>query len=66
MIKNILAVIGAVTVGVNVVRGYNRYIKAPLEEALTNALDKEVHRVADKRFRDATAGDAAGATAAAE
>lgn len=54
IIKNTLAVIGAVTVANYAVKGYKKYLAAPIENAITEAFDSEANRRHQAAY-DATA-----------
>lgn len=48
--RNILATIGAVTVAVHVVKGFNKYLRKPLAELITEAVDDERERRENRAF----------------
>lgn len=50
LIRNTLAAIGAVTVGVYAVRGFNKYLRQPLADLATEAMDAENQRRETKTF----------------
>jgi len=44
MTRNVLATVGAITIAVHAVKGYNKYLRKPVATLITDALDAERSR----------------------